>query len=125
MKILKKKTNELKSNQKFEIKNNTIEEKKVVPLNVNNIEEIEVVDLNINNIEEIKVDLDDEIKAIGIDDVMDSNEVVEEKPKASLKKHPKKSIQDCLVGTIEVGEDGETNFKVALNKAGRKFWKKV
>lgn len=62
--------------------------------------------------------------ALGIDDVTPVEEVAEAKPKLS-KKYPAISIQDCNVGTIEVGSDGETNYRVALNKAGRKFWKKI
>lgn len=91
----------------------------------NNIKEEKSIDLNVNNSQEKNLDLNNDIQSMGIDDIMDLNEGNEEKPKVGLKKHPKKSIQDCLVGAVEVGVDGETNFKVALNKAGRKFWKKV
>ena len=62
--------------------------------------------------------------ALGIDDVTPVEEVAEAKPKSS-KKYPTSPIQDCNVGTIELGSDGETSYRVALNKAGRKFWKKV
>ena len=62
--------------------------------------------------------------ALGIDDVTPVEEVAEAKPKSS-KKYPTIPIQDCNVGTIELGSDGETSYRVALNKAGRKFWKKV
>lgn len=63
-------------------------------------------------------------EALGIDDVTPIDEVTETKPKSS-KKYPAISIQECNVGNIELGSDGETNYRVALNKAGRKFWKKI
>ena len=102
---------------------NDIEEDIVVEIKsepeIKKIIQIEEKPTNLNK------DSDTKSQAIGIDDIMDSNEAIDEKPKAGLKKQPKKSIQDCSVGSVEVGEDGETQFKVALNKAGRKFWKKV
>ena len=110
-------------NKKDNSSMNSIEEDVVVEIKsepeIKKIVQIEEKPTNLNK------DSDTKTQTIGIDDIMDSNDISEEKPKSGLKKQPKKSIKDCLVGSVEVGEDGETQFKVALNKAGRKFWKKV
>ena len=110
-------------NKKDNSSMNSIEEDVVVEIKsdpeIKKIVQIEEKPTNLNK------DSDTKSQSIGIDDIMDSNDTTDEKPKSGLKKQPKKSIQDCLVGSVEVGDDGETQFKVALNKAGRKFWKKV
>ena len=123
--------NDLDNNSDNEIDNESKNEEEskenleiVSEIPVVNEEEFKQEELNdesTNNtvVEEINTD-----GAIGIDDVTPVEEVVETKPKLS-KKYPTTPIQDCNVGTIEIGSDGETSYRVALNKAGRKFWKKV
>ena len=52
---------------------------------------------------------------IGIDDLMDDK---------ALKKMPTASIKKLDLGTVMVGGDGKTKYIVALNKSGKKYWKR-
>lgn len=52
---------------------------------------------------------------IGIDDLMDDK---------ALKKMPTASIKKLDLGTVMLGGDGKTKYIVALNKSGKKYWKR-
>ena len=52
---------------------------------------------------------------IGIDDLLDDK---------ALKKMPTASIKKLDLGTVMVGGDGKTKYIVALNKSGKKYWKR-
>jgi hypothetical protein len=52
---------------------------------------------------------------IGIDDLMDDK---------TLKKMPTASIKKLDLGTVMLGGDGKTKYIVALNKSGKKYWKR-
>ena len=52
---------------------------------------------------------------VGIDDLMDDK---------ALKKMPTASIKKLDLGTVMVGGDGKTKYIVALNKLGKKYWKR-
>ena len=52
---------------------------------------------------------------IGIDDLIDDK---------ALKKMPTASIKKLDLGTVMVGGDGKTKYIVALNKSGKKYWKR-
>jgi hypothetical protein len=52
---------------------------------------------------------------IGIDDLLDDK---------VLKKMPIASIKKLDLGTVMLGGDGKTNYIVALNKSGKKYWKR-
>jgi hypothetical protein len=52
---------------------------------------------------------------IGIDDLLDDK---------ALKKMPTASIKKLDLGTVMVGGDGKTKYIVALNKLGKKYWKR-
>jgi len=52
---------------------------------------------------------------MGIDDLMDEK---------SLKKMPTASIKKLDLGTVMLGGDGKTKYIVALNKLGKKYWKR-
>lgn len=52
---------------------------------------------------------------IGIDDLLDDK---------ALKKMPTTSIKKLDLGTVMVGGDGKTKYIVALNKSGKKYWKR-
>ena len=53
---------------------------------------------------------------VGIDDLMDDK---------ALKKMPTASIKKLDLGTVMLGGDGKTKYIVALNKSGKKYWKKI
>jgi len=60
--------------------------------------------------------------------VAKSENVVTETPEeivTSNSKFPKKLLTNLDIGTIDIGSDGTTKYSVQLNKAGRKFWKKI
>lgn len=52
---------------------------------------------------------------IGIDDLIDDK---------ALKKMPTASIKKLDLGTVMLGGDGKTKYIVALNKSGKKYWKR-
>jgi len=52
---------------------------------------------------------------VGIDDLMDDK---------ALKKMPTASIKKLDLGTVMLGGDGKTKYIVALNKLGKKYWKR-
>jgi cobalamin biosynthesis protein CobT len=52
---------------------------------------------------------------VGIDDLMDDK---------ALKKMPTASIKKLDLGTVMLGGDGKTKYIVALNKSGKKYWKR-
>ena len=52
---------------------------------------------------------------VGIDDLMDDK---------ALKKMPTAFIKKLDLGTVMVGGDGKTKYIVALNKSGKKYWKR-
>ncbi len=53
--------------------------------------------------------------SLGLDDLMDDK---------SSKKMPTASIKKLDLGTVMVGGDGKTKYVVALNKSGKKYWKR-
>ena len=52
-------------------------------------------------------------------------ELEEVKENNSSNKLPKKSISKLDIGTVELGIDNKTKYIVQLNKANRKYWKKL
>ena len=57
----------------------------------------------------------EETPFVGIDDLMDDK---------ALKKMPTASIKKLDLGTVMLGGDGKTKYIVALNKLGKKYWKR-
>ena len=53
--------------------------------------------------------------SLGLDDLIDDK---------SSKKMPTASIKKLDLGTVMVGGDGKTKYVVALNKSGKKYWKR-
>lgn len=66
-------------------------------------------------VKEVEVPKKEEESAIGLDDLMDDK---------SSKKMPTASIKKLDLGTVMLGGDGKTKYVVALNKSGKKYWKR-
>jgi hypothetical protein len=64
----------------------------------------------------------DEIKKEQVPLIIEEEEKVEA---IQEKKIPKKSLSKLEIGTVEFGTDKKTKYIIQLNKAGRKYWKKV
>jgi hypothetical protein len=66
-------------------------------------------------VEEVIIPKSEEKPFIGIDDLIDDK---------ALKKMPTASIKKLDLGTVMLGGDGKTKYIVALNKSGKKYWKR-
>ena len=111
-------SNNLEKNENESIENKSISSKDAsIQVKIEEVKEPlqEIVEEIVEPIKEKKIKNKENVEK-ELEEVKDNN---------SSNKLPKKSISKLDIGTVELGVDNKTKYIVQLNKANRKYWKKL